>query len=177
MDELSRLKFPIGEFRCPKTVDQNQLNGWIESLETFPSQLENHTKNLSPEQLELTYRPGGWTVRQVIHHLADSHCNAYIRIKLTLTEELPIIRPYQEDRWAELPDGKSGDINLSIDIIKAIHARMVTTLKALDASQFERRYIHPVFSQPFTLAFLTGNYAWHGQHHLAHILSAIEPKK
>ncbi len=113
-------------------------------------------------------------MRQVINHLADSHINAYTRFHLTLTEDRPHIRPYFEDRWAELADGKTGDIELSIQILKAIHARLVVLLKALKPNDFERTYFHPEAQQEFTMGYLLGNYAWHGKHHLAHIKSTIK---
>jgi uncharacterized damage-inducible protein DinB len=173
MQDLKLLKYPIGEYLYPGQADADQVKLWIDSIERFPQQLINVVTNLSEEQLEIHYRPGGWTVRQVIHHVADSHVNAYTRIKLTLTENTPIIRPYNEEKWAELPEAKSGPIHLSLGILKSIHQRMVMTLRALDMEDFERKYIHPAANKELTLSYLLGNYAWHGQHHLAHILSTL----
>ncbi len=170
---MQNLKYPIGEYVYPENVDQTQIQSWINSLENFPQQLIEVTSKLTEAQLDVHYRPGGWTVRQVIHHVADSHINAYMRIKLTLTEENPIVRPYNEEVWAELPEAKNGDIEMSIAIIKAIHHRLVITLLALDLADFDRKYIHPAANQQLTLSYLVGNYAWHGQHHLAHILLAL----
>lgn len=171
---MQNLKYPIGQYSYPESVDEAQLKTWIDSLESFPQALIAVTSALTEEQLETHYRPGGWTVRRVIHHLADSHVNAYTRIKLTLTEENPIVRPYNEEVWAELPDAKDGDIEISLALIKAIHHRMVITLRALDFADFDRKYIHPAVSKQLTLSYLVGNYAWHGQHHLAHILSTLQ---
>ena len=170
MQDLEKLKYPIGAYNYPKNVDKAQIKLWIDSLENFPQQLIAVTSKLTEAQLAVHYRPGGWTVRQVIHHLADSHINAYTRVKLILTEDNPIIRPYNEEAWAELPEAKNGDIALSITIIKAIHRRLVITLRALDFADFDPKYIHPAVNEQITLGYLLGNYAWHGQHHLAHIL-------
>ncbi|MES2651136.1 MAG: putative metal-dependent hydrolase [Bacteroidota bacterium] len=171
---MQNLKYPIGEYIYPENVNETQINSWIDSLVNFPQQLIEVTSALSEAQLEVAYRPGGWTVRQVIHHVADSHINAYTRVKLTLTEENPIVRPYNEEIWAELPEAKNGDIEMSIAIIKAIHHRLVITLGALNFEDFDRKYIHPAANKQFTLGYLVGNYAWHGQHHLAHILSTLK---
>lgn len=169
MTNFVHLQYPIGKFVLPEKVDSGLVDSWIADLSALPATLIELTSGLSQDQLEVPYRPGGWTVRQVIHHLADSHINAYTRFKLTLTEDLPTIRPYYEDRWAELSDGKTGDIRLSTAILEAIHERLVTLLRTLPFSAFERRYIHPETQDTYSLAFLTGNYAWHGKHHLAHI--------
>ena len=170
---MKNLQYPIGEYVYPETVNESQITHWIDSLESFPEQLVAVTATLSEAQLNVTYRPGGWTVRQVIHHLADSHINAYTRVKLTLTEDNPIVRPYNEEVWAELPEAKNGDIEMSIAILKAIHYRLVITLRALTSKDFDRKYIHPAANKQLTLSYLVGNYAWHGQHHLAHILSTL----
>ncbi len=174
MQDLENLKYPIGEYAFPANIDEKQIGLWIDSLADFPQELIKVTSKLSESQLAVRYRPGGWTVRQVIHHVADSHINAYTRVKLTLTEENPIVRPYDEEIWAELPEAKDGDIEMSIAIIKAIHHRLVTTLRALNFQDFSRPYIHPAANKQLTLAYLVGNYAWHGQHHLAHILSTLK---
>ena len=171
---MYKLQYPIGEYNYPTNVDEAQIDVWIDSLANFPQQLLAVASQLTEAQLAARYRPEGWTIRQVIHHVADSHINAYTRVKLTLTEDNPIIRPYHEEIWAELPEAKDGDIELSVDIIKAIHRRLVITLRALNFEDFERKYIHPASNQQLTLSYLVGNYAWHGQHHLAHILAAIK---
>jgi len=168
------LKYPIGEYIYPENVNEEQIKSWIDSLENFPQQLVEIASKLTETQLNVQYRPGGWTVRQVIHHIADSHVNAYTRVKLTLTEENPIVRTYNEEIWAELPEAKNGDIEMSVAIIKAIHHRLVITLRALNYQDFHRTYVHPAANKQLTLGYLVGNYAWHGQHHLAHILSTLK---
>ena len=169
INDLQHLQYPIGKFIMPDETNFKLIKSWINELEEFPGRLISLTSNLTSDQLETTYRPGGWTVRQVVHHIADSHLNAYTRFKLTLTEDKPLIRPYFEDRWAELSDGKTGDLQLSLPLIAALHHRLVSLLKALDYGAFSREYIHPETGQTYTLAYLAGTYAWHGNHHLAHI--------
>lgn len=172
--DLEKLKYPIGKFDPPKTITEIQLKDWINQLANLPQELAAISFGLSDDELANQYRPDGWTVRQVIHHLADSHINAYTRVKLTLTENRPEVRPYDEVAWAELTDGKTGDINLSIAIIKSIHERLVTLLNSLNFEDFQRVYYHPAAKQEYTLAYLVGNYAWHGKHHLAHIKSTLK---
>ncbi len=173
MSDLERLKYPIGKYDPPKTISPTLLTTWIENLATLPQEMADLTANLTHQELEKPYRPEGWTVRQVIHHVADSHLNAYARFRLTLTEERPAIRPYFEDRWAELADARTGDIQFSIALIKAIHERLVVLLQTLLPIDFERTYFHPEAQKEFTMAYLLGNYAWHGKHHLAHIKSTL----
>lgn len=174
MQDLEKSKYPIGKYEPPKDFTLEQINLWIADLAALPQQIADLTANLDENALAKVYRPDGWTVKQVIHHLADSHINAYTRVKLTLTEESPTIRPYFEDRWAILPDGKDGNIKLSIAILKAVHERLVLLLRSLAARNFERTYFHPEAKQQFSLAYLVGNYAWHGKHHLAHIKSTFK---
>lgn len=169
MKNLEALKYPIGKFNPPAEITAAHIHSWIADLAILPQEVLTAVNHLSEADLATPYRPDGWTVRQVIHHLADSHINAYTRVRLVLTEENPIIRPYFEDRWANLHDAKTGDIMLSIAILKAIHERWVTLLRTLKAADLQRTYFHPEAQQQFTLAYLVGNYAWHGKHHLAHI--------
>ena len=172
--DLEKLKYPIGKYEPLKTITEAQIKEWIEQLEMLPQQLAAISSVLTEEQLENQYRPDGWTVRQVIHHLADSHINAYTRVRLTLTEERPIVRPYDEVAWAELADAKAENTQLSLTILKAIHERLVSLLKKLSFGDFERTYYHPAVNEEFTLGYLVGNYAWHGKHHLAHIQSTLK---
>jgi hypothetical protein len=169
MQNIDNLKYPIGKYNPPRSISPLLIEEWIADLAAFPAELISVSSNMTELELETPYRPGGWTGRQVIHHLADSHINAYTRFHLTLTEDKPLIRPYHEDRWAELADGKQGDVKISIDILKAIHARLAFLLRTLQVNQFDRTYIHPETMQENTMAYLLGNYAWHGKHHLAHL--------
>jgi len=179
MYSLEQRQYPIGKFHFPENSnaqpDPALLADWIAQLEAFPQALRLMVGPMSPEQLDTPYRPGGWAVKQVIHHLADSHLNAYIRIKLILTEEQPLVKPYDEARWAELADAQSTEIAASIAILEGIHQRMVAALRALSPADFERTFRHPEYSEARSLAYLTALYAWHGRHHLAQIALILEP--
>jgi hypothetical protein len=173
---LENLKFPIGEFTMPEMISETQLEDWINDITNLPVALENLTKDLTKEQLNFIYRPNGWKIKQVIHHLADSHINSLIRFKLTLTEDIPTIKPYPEHLWAELIDGNSDDIESSMLILKGIHHKWSILLKSLTTAQLERKYFHPDNKKEYTLTEAIGVYAWHGNHHLAHIKQALEYK-
>jgi hypothetical protein len=168
MTDINDLKYPIGRFRfqgSDKWVAQEE----IKRIATLPENLRSEVQYLSDEQLDTCYRPGGWTLRQVIHHLPDSHMNAYIRFKLALTEENPIIKPYHEDRWAECKDAKSAPIIISLNLLESIHIRWVEFIRTLTVSEFDRTYHHPAADKDYTLKEVLSMYAWHGEHHLAHI--------
>lgn len=171
--EMERLKFPVG--RQPRAVEfvRTEIDGGIGEIAAFPALLRKRAEGLSDAQLERRYRPGGWTARQVIHHVADSHINSYTRFKLALTEDRPTIKPYFEDRWAELPDGKSGNIGVSLAILEGIHARWTSLLRSLDEAAFRRRFFHPESQREIPLFESVGVYAWHGRHHLAHVELAL----
>jgi len=171
--DIEQLKYPIGQFSMPAIFDQKQIDEWIAEIEALPGQLRKATESLTDEDLNQTYRPGGWTLRQVVHHIPDSHINAYIRFKQAITENVPVIRPYYEERWAETGEAKNGDIELSLALIAALHQRWVTFLKTLQAADYQRKYIHPEHGKELTLANMLGMYAWHGKHHLAHITNTI----
>ncbi|MEN8765680.1 MAG: YfiT family bacillithiol transferase [Wenyingzhuangia sp.] len=170
---MEELKFPTG--KCPDCTSPNseELKNWIKTIEDFPNELKKVTKDLTLEQLHWKYRPEGWTLKQVIHHCADSHMNSYIRFKLALTEETPDIRPYYEDRWAELPDSLNNDISTSITLLSALHLKWVYLLNTLSAKQLKLSFIHPEHGQKFLLDENIGIYAWHCNHHLSHIKNAI----
>ncbi|WP_299185752.1 YfiT family bacillithiol transferase [uncultured Aquimarina sp.] len=163
------LQYPIGKFKCPNTITKEQITTWIKDIEELPQKLEKLVSGFSETQLETPYRPDGWTARQVIHHIHDSHHNGYIRFKWALTEEQPVIKAYYEDRWAELFDTKSAPIHLSLDLIKALHAKWVYFLKGLSDEDLEKVFIHPEGDVAISLAEDIGIYAWHGNHHLAHL--------
>ena len=154
----------------PDRIDTTILNGWISDLENLPSQLKNAVAKLNEAALQKPYRPGGWTKKQVINHIADSHSNGFIRMKLALTEDKPIVKPYVQNLWAELEDGKNTPVEVSISIIEGVHYRWVLLLKSLSESELSRTFIHPEYNLEYSIKASTGNYAWHGKHHLMHIL-------
>ena len=172
--ELYALKFPIGEFVKPEKITKNHIQKWVAVLTNFPKEIESLTEDLSAKELNWKYRPGGWTIKQVVHHCADSHMNSLIRFKLTLTEENPTIRPYYEDRWAELPDSLEEDLSETFILLKGIHAKLVSVIKNLSDEDLKRQYIHPEHGDSFRLDEVVGTYAWHSQHHLAHVKQALK---
>lgn len=171
-DSIETLKYPIGRFKVPEKIDQELLENWIEIIQNFPVKLKQEVVNLSNEDLGKRYRPNGWTIKQVIHHCADSHINSFIRFKLTLTEDTPTIKPYFENLWAEFPDSKTLSIESSIKIIEGLHVRWINLLKNLSETEFEKQFIHPDTNEYISLKLNTGIYAWHCEHHLAHIKNA-----
>jgi hypothetical protein len=163
------LRYPIGPYERPTVITAEVLEQYINIIETFPSDMVREVSHLNDEQLNTPYRDGGWTIRQVVHHCADSHMNSLIRFKLALTEDEPTIKPYQEDLWAELPDGKELSISHSISLLEGLHARWAFLLKSLNSAHLKRTFIHPESKKVYTLDENIGLYAWHCQHHLAHI--------
>lgn len=174
--ELEQLKYPIGQFDCPNTISPQHIESWISILEHFPNRLENLVKDLNDEQLDTVYRPGGWTIRQVVHHVSDSHHHSYTRFKWALTENKPVIKAYYEDRWAELEDSKFAPIEMSINHIKAIHFKLVYLLKRLSPEDLKKCFVHPETNSEVKLEFNIGNYAWHSTHHYAHIETILKQK-
>jgi hypothetical protein len=165
------LRYPIGQFRYEGEPDQRRREQWIEEIAATPGNLRAVVAGLSPHQLDTPYRDKGWTVRQVVHHLPDSHLNAYTRIKLALTEDVPVIKPYEEALWAELPDGRAAPIELSLNLLESLHHRWVLLLRQLNPADFRRRFVHPQHGRPIELQETLALYAWHGRHHVAHIAS------
>src|SRR5262245_4928741 len=162
-------QYPIGKFQRPSgPLDAATRATMIADIERMPADLRAIVGRASAAQLDTPYRPGGWTVRQVVHHVPESHMNAYVRFKLALTEDTPTIRPYEEDRWAQLPDGRTAPPSLSLDLLEAIHRRWVLVLKAMSPAEFQRAYIHPQMGEVPLYAALA-LYAWHGKHHIGHI--------
>ncbi len=166
---MQKLKYPIGKFEYGKTYSAEDNARHIREISFFPTELATLVKQFGFELLEKSYRPGGWTARQIIHHLADSHMNAYIRTKLTLTEEAPTIKPYNQDKWANLADSKTVSVETSVKLIEAIHYRWVYLLKSLTEQDLQRTYIHPEYNREFKLDELLALYAWHGKQHYAHL--------
>jgi hypothetical protein len=168
MDDADALRYPIGRFTRPAAIDAARRAGFVEEIEAAPDLLKSAVAGLSDAQLDTPYRPGGWTVRQVVHHVPDSHLNAYVRFKLALTEEEPTIRTYEEARWAETPEARSGPIAVSLDLLATLHARWLAALRNLPTCAFARRLRHPDWGV-LTVDELLAQYAWHGRHHVAHV--------
>jgi len=162
------LRYPIGKFVAKDIYTPEDINTNIARIEALPGKIENAIKNFSAIQLDTSYRDGGWTIRQVLHHLPDSHMNAYVRFKWTLTENTPIIKAYNEKAWAETPDAAL-DPRVSIDLLKALHAKWITLLRSLRPEDLPKEFIHPDTQKHIALARLIALYAWHGEHHLGHI--------
>ena len=175
-DQLEQLRYPIGKFNLPAEITTAHIERWTKVLEELPGRIENLVKNLSEEQLETPYRPDGWTVRQVVHHVADSHHHSYTRFKWTLTEDKPVIKAYVQASWAELADAKSAPIQISLDYLKALHAKLVYHINTLTGEDLQRTYIHPEGNKVVSLKQQIGTYAWHSQHHYAHIENLLKRK-
>lgn len=166
--DIEQLKYPIGRYAKPESFDSDQRTEWLSVLRTLPAWIDTLTENLDEYQLATSYREGGWTVRQLVHHLADSHMNAYIRLKLALSEDNPTIKPYYEDVWATLPD-YSLPVTLSVSLLDALHHRMVYLLESLCDADWHRTYYHPEHKRDFPIWEMVAMYAWHSQHHKEHI--------
>ncbi len=161
-------KYPIGKYAPPASFTQEQMNEWIAEFKALPGKLRTAVMGLDETQLETPYRPGGWTIRQTVHHVADSHMNALIRFKWALTEDNPTIKPYEEKDWAVLADSKL-PLEPSLKIIEGVHARLVALFESMSEEQWSRTFIHPESGATILLKRNLGLYAWHGNHHLAHI--------
>jgi uncharacterized damage-inducible protein DinB len=173
---LENMKYPVGKFQKPEVISTAHLQEWIREIEKFPDRLRKLIENLSEDELNWEYRPGSWSIRQVVHHCADSHMNSFTRFKLTLTEETPSIKPYFEDRWAELPDATIATVDDSLNILRGIHSRWVVLLRSLTGEDLKREYFHPERGIRIVLEENIGFYAWHSNHHLAHVKQAINHK-
>jgi hypothetical protein len=163
------LRYPIGKFDVNAAVTPLHRQEAIETIAALPSSLRVAVRGLTDAQIDTPYREGGWTVRQVVHHVVDSHMNAYIRFKLTLTEETPTIKPYEEARWAELPDVRTMPVENSLAFLDLLHDRWVTLLRVMTDVDFARTFYHPERQQEISLNVITAMYAWHSKHHTAHI--------
>src|SRR3984893_4846077 len=167
-DPMTDLRYPIGQFHFDGPLTEERKQTSLEDIVRAPANLRAAVKGLSEAQLDTPYRPGGWTVRQVVHHVPDSHLNSYVRFKLALTEDEPTIKPYAEDRWAELTAGRSGPVEVSLSLLECLHSRWVTSLRSLTESDWTRTFRHPdlgLLRLEKTLAL----YSWHGRHHVAHV--------
>jgi uncharacterized damage-inducible protein DinB len=170
---MEDLRYPIGRFSVEGEIGPEQRQIWISQIEEAPVKLRLAVRGLSDEQLDTPYRPGGWTVRQVVHHLVDSHINSYVRFKLALTEEEPTIKPYDENRWVELADAKHARPEESLALFDALHQKWVLLLRSMTDGDFSRTFKHPE-QGVVRLDRMLGLYAWHGRHHTAHITSLRE---
>ena len=167
---MNDLSYPIGSFSLKEvTVAPEDRTGLITAIAELPAQFRSAVHGLNEAQFDTPYRPGGWTVRQVVHHVPDSHLNAYVRFKLALTEENPTIKTYEEARWAELPDTAGTQIGVSLVLLEALHRRWVILLKSMSDQQWSRTFFHPDQQASFRLDAILAMYAWHGKHHTAHI--------
>jgi hypothetical protein len=165
---MDDLRYPVGKFRFPESVSAPELTRFVDEIADTPARLRAAIAGLDDAQLDTPYRPGGWTVRQVAHHVPDSHINSYMRFRLALTEEEPVIKPYEEKRWAELPDARTLPVEVSLALLENLHARWVPLLRSLSAADWKRNFRHPELG----LVSLENNaalYAWHGRHHVAHV--------
>ena len=170
---MNDLRYPNGRFEHDGPVSDADLARWIDAIETLPSELRAAVAGLDDTQLDTPYRPEGWTVRQVVHHVGDSHLNALVRFKLALTEATPTIKPYAEAHWAELAD-HALPVEPGLALVDAVHTRWVPILRSLDRNAFARTYVHPEHGRTLALDWTAGMYAWHGRHHVAHITALRE---
>lgn len=166
---MSDPRYPIGPFTFEESPSQAHREAWLDDIASLPRQLREVVNNLSDEQLDTPYREGGWTVRQVVHHVADSHMNSYVRFKLALTEDAPTVKPYNEGAWAELVDAKTLDVETSLVLLEALHKRWVTLLEDLSPGDLARTFTHPESGREVSLERNLALYSWHGRHHTAHI--------
>jgi hypothetical protein len=169
MSDIEKLKYPVGPMpRRKEPLDVETRARYIDAIDRAPARFRSLAAGLSDAQLDTPYRPGGWTIRQVVHHVPDSHLNAYIRMKLAVTEDNPAIKTYEEARWAELPEARTGPVDMSLVLLEALHRRWVAFLRGLDAAGFAKTFMHPQWGR-VTIDEALGMYEWHCRHHSAHI--------
>lgn len=166
---MEQLQYPIGKFKHPEKLDSDARSALIKNIEELPQKMADAVKGLNEEQLNTPYRPKGWTVRQVVHHVADSHINSYVRFKWAMTEDEPFIKAYDEKSWAQQPDAMEGNINLSLDLLKSLHARWAYFLNNMTEKDFSRQLQHPEWTRKLSLNMMCALYSWHSLHHTAHI--------
>lgn len=169
-------RYPIGRFVFDGRAGAGTRKAQVDAIAQAPELLRRAVAGLGPAEFETPYRDGGWTVRQVVHHLPDAHMNAYARFKVALTEDSPKIRPYDEGPWAELADGRSAPVETSLALLESLHERWVLLLRSLRPEQFDRTFVHPEHGRAYSLDLALALYAWHGRHHVAHVSSIRERK-
>lgn len=171
---LEQLQYPIGKYNAQEEISAGKKEEYLLAIEQAPQLLRSAVKGLTDEQLDTPYRPGGWTLRQVVHHVPDSHMNAYVRCKWALTEDNPLIKAYYEDRWAETQEATKAEVELSLSLLEALHRRWIQFLRSLSDEQMEKSFRHPETGKRVSIRQMLGLYAWHGKHHVAHITSLRE---
>ena len=171
--ELENLRYPVGRFNRKDTLTPAERTQMIQIIEGFPNDIKQAVNRMNDSQLDTPYRPDGWTVRQVVHHVVDSHLNSYIRFKWTLTEDQPLIKTYNQTAWAELADSKTGSLDLSLPLLEGLHNRWTQVLKNMVVDDFQAKLEHPEWGL-ITLDTMLGLYEWHCRHHLRHITSLSE---
>lgn len=174
--DLEKLKYPIGKFTNPKQFTPEYISEKILEISSFPERLKSETIHLSTQQLDTRYRPDGWTVRQVIHHCAESHMNCYIRLKWALTENNPVIKAYDETLWSELPDSLQMPIEPTLTLLEGLHFRLAYIMSHLSQADLDKSFIHPENNSEYSIKQIIGTYAWHGNHHLAQITNLKKEK-
>ncbi len=170
---MSDVRYPIGQY-VPQEFSEEKKEEWLADIKFLPQLLEDAISNLDEHQLQTPYRPGGWTLHQVVHHVADSHMNAYCRFKLGYTEDNPTIKPYDEKQWASTADVQNLPVNISMTLLFAVHQRLYEFLKHFSKTDWQKTIVHPEHQKQMSLWYLLGMYSWHGRHHLAHITSLKE---
>lgn len=169
-------RYPVGPWVQPKTITTSDRARSIDEIAAAPGALRQAVKGLTEAQIETPYRDGGWTVRQVVHHVPDSHIHAYIRMKFALTENEPQVKPYEQTTWAETPEIRTTSIDVSLTLLEALHARWVQLLRGMSPSDFARVVNHPEWTKPLSLDMMAAHYAWHGRHHVGHITELRKAK-
>lgn len=172
--DIQKLTYPIGKRVTVSNPDQSLIEEWITDIETFPQRLEKLLQNATTAQLSYRYRPGGWTVKQVVHHCADSHLNGMAKFKLALTEDSPTIKPYIQEGWANTTEATSDDLTYSIQLLKGLHAKWIVLLRSLSSDEMQRGYIHPAHDRLFTIEESIQIYSWHCNHHFAHVENGLQ---
>ena len=167
--DMEDLRYPIGKYTPPETIDAAVIESWIEEIEQLPVLIRAAVEGLNDAQLDTPYRPEGWTVREVTHHVSDSHLNSIIRFKWTLTENEPTIKAYGQQSWVETPDVEGTPVEVTLQFLESLHSKWVYLLKSIAPADWDKAFIHPETQKRITLRWLLGLYAWHGKHHVAHI--------